>query len=47
MKILFLEWKSYCVPDMTEALEAAGHSVTTITCHEMTDRYRTEFENLL
>ena len=31
MKILFLEWKSYCVPDMTEALEAAGHIVTTIT----------------
>ena len=33
-------------PDMTEALEGAGHSVTTITCHEMTDRYSTEFENL-
>ena len=46
MKILFLEWKSYCVPDMTEALEAAGHSVTTITFHEMTDRYSTEFESL-
>lgn len=44
MKILFLEWKSYCVPDMVEALETAGHEVTLITCHEMTDRFSTQFE---
>lgn len=46
MKILFLEWKSYCVPDMIEALETAGHYVTLITCKEMTDRYNTEFEKI-
>lgn len=44
MKILFLEWKSYCVPDMIEALETAGHNVTLITCCEMTDRYNSGFE---
>ncbi len=46
MKILFLEWKSYCVPDMIQALETAGHYVTLITCKEMTDRYNTEFEKI-
>ena len=44
MKILFLEWKSYCVPDMAEALTEAGHDVTLATCAEMTDRYNTEFD---
>lgn len=45
MKILFLEWKSYCVPDMAEAFTEAGHDVTLATCAEMTDRYNTEFDN--
>ena len=44
MKILFLEWKSYCVPDMAEAFTEAGHDVTLATCAEMTDRYNTEFD---
>ena len=44
MKILFLEWKSYCVPDMAEAFIEAGHDVTLATCAEMTDRYNTEFD---
>ena len=44
MKILFLEWKSYCVPDMAEAFTEAGHDVTLVTCAEMTDRYNTEFD---
>ena len=35
MKILFLEWKSYCVPDMAEAFTEAGHDVTLATCAEM------------
>ena len=39
MKILFLEWKSYCVPDMAEAFTEAGHDVTLATCAEMTDRF--------
>lgn len=45
MKILFLEWKSYCVPDMSEALTEAGHDVTVTTCSEMTDRYSSDFES--
>ena len=45
MKILFLEWKSYCVPDMLEALSEAGHEVTLVTCMEMTDRYNTDFDS--
>ena len=44
MKILFLEWKSYCVPDMAEAFTEAGHDVILATCAEMTDRYNTEFD---
>ena len=44
MKILFLEWKSYCVPDMAEAFTEAGHDVTLATCAEMTNRYNTEFD---
>ena len=47
MKILFLEWKSYCVPDMMEALAEAGHETTLITCQEMTDRYSSTFDNFL
>ncbi len=47
MKILFLEWKSYCVPDMAEALKEAGHDVTLATCAEMTDRYSAEFDGFL
>lgn len=47
MKILFLEWKSYCVPDMAEAFTEAGHDVTLATCAEMTNRYNTEFDIFL
>lgn len=47
MKILFLEWKSYCVPDMIEALSEAGHEVTLRTCQEMTDRNSAIFEQML
>ena len=46
MNILFLEWKSYCVPDMIEAFQEAGHSVDLISCQEMTDRYHPDFPEL-
>lgn len=43
MNILFLEWKSYCVPDMMEAFQEAGHQVTLISCEEMTNRDSKDF----
>ncbi len=47
MKILFLEWKSYCVPDMVEALSEAAHSITLKTCQEMTNRDSVVFAEML
>lgn len=43
MNILFLEWKSYCVPDLTDAFMQAGHSVDVVSCQEMTDREHPDF----
>ena len=47
MKILLLEWKSYCGPDIIEAFSEAGHDVTTRTCQEMTERNNPKFEQIL
>lgn len=44
MNILFLEWKSYCVPDMSDAFRQYGHQVDIITCPEMTQRNHPDFE---
>lgn len=46
MNILFLEWKNYCVTDMIEALQEAGHQVTLVSCPEMTDRTNKDFHPL-
>lgn len=43
MKILFLEWKSFCVPDMEAAFRQAGHLVNVVPCQEMTDRKHPDF----
>lgn len=47
MKILILEWKSYCIPDMINALQTAGHHVLSVSCPEMTDRTSLTFHQKL
>lgn len=44
MKILILEWKSYCVPDVTEAFQQLGHEVDCISCQEITQRNSSHFD---
>lgn len=46
MKILILEWKSYCLPDIIDAFQEYGHEVTCITCQEMTDRQHPAFARI-